>query len=382
MAKGYWIAHVDVADPDAYKAYLEANAKPFAKYGARFLVRAGQATQKEGALRSRHVVIAFKDYATALACYEFAGVPKRLRAAPTAGGAGRPRHYRGLRRKAAGLRARIMESAMVDMRLIVTGAAGRMGRMLIKAIAETPGVTLAAAIERKGALAIGADAGLIAGAGASGIMISDDPLPATLKADGIVDFSAPAASVEMAALAAQARIAHVVGTTGLTEADLERIAAAARHAPIVRSGNMSLGVNLLARLVRDAARALGPDYDVEVVEMHHRMKVDAPSGTALMLGQAAADGRAIDLKGHSERGRDGVTGPRKPGAIGFASLRGGTVVGDHSVIFAGDGERIVLSHHAEDRSLFARGALKAALWAHGRKPGLYSMADVLGFGEA
>jgi len=270
---------------------------------------------------------------------------------------------------------------MADMRLIVTGAAGRMGRMLIKAIAETPGVTLAAAIERHGAAAIGADASLLAGVGASGILISDDPLPATLKADGIVDFSAPAASVEMAALAAQARIAHVVGTTGLTEADLEKIAAAARHAPIVRSGNMSLGVNLLARLVRDAARALGGAYDVEIFEMHHRMKVDAPSGTALMLGQAAADGRAVELKGHSERGRDGVTGPRKPGAIGFASLRGGTVVGDHSVIFAGDGERVVLSHHAEDRSLFARGALKAALWANGRKPGLYSMADVLGFGE-
>ena len=270
---------------------------------------------------------------------------------------------------------------MADMRLIVTGAAGRMGRMLIKAIAETPGVTLAAAIERRGAPALGEDAGLVAGVGANGIRISDDPLPATLAADGVVDFSAPAASVEMAALAAQARIAHVIGTTGLTEADLAQIAAAARHAPIVRSGNMSLGVNLLARLVRDAARALGPDYDVEIVEMHHRMKVDAPSGTALMLGEAAASGREIELKSHSERGRDGVTGPRKRGAIGFASLRGGTVVGEHSVIFAGPGERIVLSHHAEDRSLFVPGAIKAALWARGRKPGLYSMADVLGASE-
>ena len=271
---------------------------------------------------------------------------------------------------------------MADMRLIVTGAAGRMGRMLIKAIAETPGVTLAAAIERKGAAALGADAGLLAGVGASGIMISDDPLPATLDADGVVDFSAPAASVEMAALAAQARIAHVVGTTGLTRGRPRKIAAAARHAPIVRSGNMSLGVNLLARLVRDAARALGPEYDVEIIEMHHRMKVDAPSGTALMLG-AGGGRRARDRTQGPFRARPRrVTGPRKPGAIGFASLRGGTVVGDHSVIFAGDGERIVLSHHAEDRSLFARGALKAALWAHGRKPGLYSMADVLGFGEA
>ena len=170
----------------------------------------------------------------------------------------------------------------------------------------------------------------------------------------------------------------MIGTTGLSEADLARLAAAARHAPIVRSGNMSLGVNLLARLVREAAQALGPEYDIEILEMHHRMKVDAPSGTALMLGEAAAEGRGVALEDHTERGRDGVTGARKPGAIGFASLRGGAVVGEHSVIFAGDGERIVLSHHAEDRSLFVRGALKAALWARDRKPGLYSMADVLG----
>ena len=208
--------------------------------------------------------------------------------------------------------------------------------------------------------------------------ISDDPLPALLDADGVIDFSAPAATVGMAALAAQARVAHVIGTTGLSADDLTSLAAAARHAPIVRSGNMSLGVNLLARLVRDAARALGQEFDIEIVEMHHRMKVDAPSGTALLLGEAAAEGRGISLREHSERGRDGMTGARKAGAIGFASLRGGTVIGDHSVIFAGDGERIVLSHHAEDRALFARGALKAALWARGRKPGLYSMADVLG----
>ncbi len=267
---------------------------------------------------------------------------------------------------------------MADMRLIVTGAAGRMGRMLVKTIAETPGVRLSAAIERAGAPALGQDAGLLAGASATGVRISDDPLAALPNADGVIDFSAPAATVEIAALAAQARIAHVVGTTGLSEDDLTSLAAAARHAPIVRSGNMSLGVNLLARLVRDAARALGQEFDIEIVEMHHRGKVDAPSGTALLLGEAAADGRGVTLGDHSERGRDGVTGARKPGAIGFASLRGGTVIGDHSVIFAGDGERIVLSHHAEDRALFARGALKAALWARERKPGLYSMADVLG----
>ncbi len=270
---------------------------------------------------------------------------------------------------------------MADMRLVVTGAAGRMGRMVVKTIEETPGVVLCAAIERAGSSALGEDAGFLAGAGASGVKISDDALSALLSADGVIDFSAPAATVELAALAAQARIVHIIGTTGLSPDDLASLAAAARHAPIVRSGNMSLGVNLLARLVRDAARALGQEFDIEIVEMHHRMKVDAPSGTALLLGEAAAEGRGVALREHSERGRDGVTGARKPGAIGFASLRGGSVIGDHSVIFAGDGERIVLSHHAEDRGLFARGALKAALWAHGRKPGLYSMADVLGIAQ-
>ena len=270
---------------------------------------------------------------------------------------------------------------MADMRMIVTGAAGRMGRMLIKAIAETPGLTLVGALERAGSPHLGQDAGTLAGLAAPlGVALVDDPLPLLMQADGVIDFSAPAATVEMAALAAQARIAHVIGTTGLSEDDLKRIAAAARHAPIVRSGNMSLGVNLLAVLVRSAARALGAEFDIEIVEMHHRMKVDAPSGTALLLGEAAAEGRGVDLNTHSARGRDGLTGARKPGDIGFASLRGGTVIGDHEVIFAGEGERITLAHHAEDRGLFARGALKAALWAHGRKPGLYAMSDVLGLG--
>ena len=267
---------------------------------------------------------------------------------------------------------------MSDMRLVVTGAAGRMGRTLVKAIHETPGVVLSGALERVGSPALGQDAGVLSGLPPLGVAVTDDPLPLLMHADGIVDFSAPAATVGLAALAAQARIAHVIGTTGLSEADLDKLAAAGRHAPLVRSGNMSLGVNLLAGLVRLAAEALGEDFDIEIVEMHHRNKVDAPSGTALMLGEAAAAGRGIDLNSRSERGRDGVTGARKPGAIGFASLRGGGVIGDHSVILAGDGERITLSHQAEDRALFARGALKAALWARGRKPGLYAMSDVLG----
>jgi 4-hydroxy-tetrahydrodipicolinate reductase len=271
---------------------------------------------------------------------------------------------------------------MADMRLLVTGAAGRMGRMLVKTIAETPDVVLAAALERESAATLGADAGVLAGVGPLGVPITSDPLTAILNVDGVIDFSSPAATCEFVALAAQARIVHVIGTTGLSEDDLKRIAAAARHATLVRSGNMSLGVNLLAALTRRAARALGEDFDIEIVEMHHRMKVDAPSGTALMLGEAAAEGRGVPLKDHEARGRDGVTGARRRGDIGFAALRGGTIIGEHSVVFAGDGERIELKHVAEDRGLFARGALRAALWAKGRKPGLYSMADVLGLEES
>ena len=267
---------------------------------------------------------------------------------------------------------------MTDMRLIVAGAAGRMGRMLVRIVAETPGVTLAGAIERAGAVEIGRDSGELAGLGPNGVAVTADPVPVFAKADGVLDFTAPAATLGLAELAAQARIVHVIGTTGLSADDETRIKAAARHAVIVKSGNMSLGVNLLAALVRQAAKALGPDFDIEVLEMHHRHKVDAPSGTALFLGQAAAEGRGIDLGHHSIRARDGQTGPRKRGDIGFATLRGGSVVGEHSVILAGDGEVIELTHKATDRALFARGAVHAALWGRGKKPGLYSMADVLG----
>jgi 4-hydroxy-tetrahydrodipicolinate reductase len=270
---------------------------------------------------------------------------------------------------------------MAEMRLVVVGAAGRMGRMLVQAIAATDGCRLAGALERPGSVALGQDAGLLAGTGKSGVMISDDPLPVFAQADGVLDFSAPEASVANAELAAQARIVHVVGTTGLSEADFRKLEAAARHARIVQSGNMSLGVNLLASLVRKAAATLGEDFDIEVLEMHHRMKVDAPSGTALLLGEAAAQGRAVALKERSVRVRDGHTGARNPGDIGFASLRGGTVVGDHSVIFAGPGERIELVHRAEDRGLFARGAVRAALWAMDKKPGYYTMADVLALND-
>ncbi len=270
---------------------------------------------------------------------------------------------------------------MSAMNLVVVGAAGRMGRTLIRTIAETPGAHLSAAIERAGSPDLGKDAGELAGLGANGIAIGDDPLPAFAKADGVLDFTTPSSSVEFSGYAAQARIVHVIGTTGCSAEDDARIAAAARHATIVKSGNMSLGVNLLAALVEQAARALpAEDFDIEILEMHHRHKVDAPSGTALLLGQAAAAGREIGLGANSVRVRDGHTGARETGSIGFATLRGGSVVGEHSVILAGAGERITLAHQADERAIFARGAVRAALWANSRKPGLYSMRDVLGLG--
>jgi 4-hydroxy-tetrahydrodipicolinate reductase len=267
---------------------------------------------------------------------------------------------------------------MSDMRLIVAGAGGRMGRTLVKAIADMPGLRLAGALEDARSPLLGHDAGLLAGLGENRILLSGDAASAIGQADGIVDFTAPQASVEFAGLAARAGVVHILGTTGLAASDEAKIADAARRAVIVKSGNMSLGVNLLAALTRRVAKTLDTDFDVEILEMHHNRKVDAPSGTALMLGRAVADGRGIDIEKHSVRSRDGHTGARKPGDIGFATLRGGTVVGEHSVIFAGPAERIELVHKAEDRMIFARGALKAALWARGQKPGLYSMADVLG----
>jgi 4-hydroxy-tetrahydrodipicolinate reductase len=270
---------------------------------------------------------------------------------------------------------------MSAMGLVVVGAAGRMGRTLVRVIAETPGVRLVAAIERPGASEIGADAGELAGIGPNGAAIGTDAGAAIAEADGILDFTAPAATVVFAELAAKAGVVHVIGTTGLSAADEARIKEAAAQARIVKSGNMSLGVNLLAVLVREAARALDADFDIEILEMHHRHKVDAPSGTALLLGRAAAEGRGIELAGHSVRSRDGHTGARRRGDIGFATLRGGSVVGEHSVFLAGEGEVIELAHKATDRAVFARGAVKAALWARAQKPGLYTMTDVLGLNQ-
>jgi 4-hydroxy-tetrahydrodipicolinate reductase len=269
---------------------------------------------------------------------------------------------------------------MTDMRLIVAGAGGRMGRTLIKAIAETDGVTLAGAMEGPRSAFIGQDSGTLAGLGENGIPIAAE-MKADARADGIIDFTNPQATLILAALAAQAGIIHVIGTTGIDPEDEAKLKEFAKSAVVVKSGNMSLGVNLLAALAKRVARTLGEDFDIEILEMHHNKKVDAPSGTALLLGRAAAEGREVALDSRSVRARDGMTGARKAGDIGFATLRGGTVVGDHTVIFAGPSERLELSHKAEDRMIFARGALKAALWARDRKPGMYSMVDVLDIGD-
>jgi 4-hydroxy-tetrahydrodipicolinate reductase len=270
---------------------------------------------------------------------------------------------------------------MPDMRLIVAGAGGRMGRTLIAAIAATEGVTLAGAVEAAGSAVIGRDAGELAGLGRNNIAVGTDVAPLLEKSDGLIDFTVPAATVAFAELTARAGLVHVIGTTGLSKEDDALIATAARRAVVVKSGNMSLGVNLLAALVKRVAKTLDQDFDIEILEMHHNKKIDAPSGTALMLGRAAAEGRGIDLARRSVRSRDGETGARNAGDIGFAALRGGTNVGEHHVIFAGTAERIELVHRAEDRMIFALGALHAALWARGRTPGLYSMADVLGLGD-
>lgn len=269
---------------------------------------------------------------------------------------------------------------MTDMTpgIVITGGSGRMGRMLIQTIQESDRAHLHAVIERPGHAWIGQDIGTVLGGAPVGILVTDDPLEALAKAQALIDFTAPDATVAYADLAAQARVVHVIGTTGFEDTHLARLDAAARHATIIRAGNMSLGVNLLTKLAEQVARALDPDYDIEVIEAHHNQKVDAPSGTALMLGEAAARGRDVSLADVADRARDGITGARQRGDIGFSVIRGGDIVGEHDVLFAAAGERIVLRHVASDRRVFSRGALKAALWGQDRPPGAYDMMDVLG----
>ncbi|MGJ8622864.1 MAG: 4-hydroxy-tetrahydrodipicolinate reductase [Yoonia sp.] len=262
--------------------------------------------------------------------------------------------------------------------IVITGGSGRMGQMLIQSVLASDKCRLVGVLEREGHDWIGQDIGTAMGGQPAGLNVTDDPVAVFAKAQAVIDFTAPAATVGFAALAAQARAVHVIGTTGLSPDDLKAINAAARHAVIVRAGNMSLGVNLLVQLTKKVAAALDEDFDIEVIEAHHNQKVDAPSGTALMLGEAAAEGRGVSLDAVRDSGRDGITGARKKGGIGFSAIRGGDIVGEHDVLFAAAGERIVLRHLATDRAIFARGALKAALWGQDRAPGEYDMVDVLG----
>ena len=266
----------------------------------------------------------------------------------------------------------------MTIKLAIAGAAGRMGRELARIVLETQGATLSGALEAPNSPHVGKDYGELMGIGKNGVIINDKPETVLAACDGIIDFTVAPATLSLVKLTAAHKKIHVIGTTGIDVEGDAVIKAASAKTVIMKTGNYSLGINLLASLVKKAAAALGEEFDIEILEMHHRNKVDAPSGTAYLLGKAAADGRDISLKDKSVRSRDGITGPRKSGDIGFATLRGGSVIGDHTVIFAGGGERLELRHVAENRELFARGAVKAAIWAADKKPGLYNMNDVLG----
>lgn len=264
------------------------------------------------------------------------------------------------------------------MKIGIVGCAGRMGQMLVRTVLDTPGCTLSGGTGRPGSDAAGRDIGELVGRGTLGIAIGVDPKALIAASDAIIDFTTPEATVMHAGFCAETRCVHIVGTTGLTPDHAEALNQAATRTPVVWAPNFSIGVNVLLALTEQVARTLDAAYDIEIVEMHHRHKVDAPSGTALGLGRAAAAGRGVDLEEVAQRVRDGITGPRKAGDIGFATLRGGDVVGDHTVVFAAEGERIELTHKASSRDVFAKGAVRAAVWAKTQPPGLYSMKDVLG----
>jgi 4-hydroxy-tetrahydrodipicolinate reductase len=264
------------------------------------------------------------------------------------------------------------------MKIAVVGAAGRMGQMLIRQIAHTEGCTLAGASEAPGSKAIGRDAGEVAGIEANKVKIVADSAAAIGAADVVIDFTVPAATVAHARTAADKGVSVVIGTTGLDPQQTAAIHDCAKKVPILWAANMSLGINILMALVEKTASLLDPGYDIEVLEMHHRHKIDAPSGTALALGRSAAAGRKVKLEDVWRKSRDGHTGARPAGEIGFATLRGGEEVGVHTVMFAAAGERLELSHRSFSRETYASGAVRAALWLQGRKPGLYGMKDVLG----
>lgn len=262
------------------------------------------------------------------------------------------------------------------MKIGILGCAGRMGRMLIAEVLATPGCALSGGVE-PGGPAVGKDLGTFVGEAPAGVSVTTDTKALFEASDAIIDFTIAAATKMHAGLAAETGTAIVFGTTGLGDSERTAIAEAATKTVIVQSPNMSVGVNVLMALTQKLAATLGTEFDIDIVEMHHRHKVDAPSGTALGLGEAAAKGRGVNLTDVERRTRDGQTGARPAGEIGFATLRGGDVVGDHTVIFAADGERIELTHKASSREIFARGAVRAAVWSIGQPPGLYSMRDVL-----
>ncbi len=264
------------------------------------------------------------------------------------------------------------------MKIGIPGAAGRMGQALTRQVAGSDGLALVAATEVAEHPALGRDCGALAGIEPLGVAVGDDAQALFRAADAVLDFTLPGAAAAHAALAAAEGTILVVGTTGLGADGQAALEAAARQTAVVQAPNMSLAVNLLFRLTEQVAGILDDDYDIEIVEMHHRHKIDAPSGTALGLGRAAARARGVSFDAVAERGRDGVTGARERGRIGFAALRGGDVVGEHSVIFAAEGERLELAVRSANRQTYARGAVLAARWAEGRPPGLYTMADVLG----
>jgi len=267
---------------------------------------------------------------------------------------------------------------MAGTRIGVVGCGGRMGRMLLAEIAAREGCALAGGCAKPGSGYINQDIGELAGVGRLGISVGDNAEKLIGDSDVVIEFTTPAATATHAAQAAGLGKAMVIGTTGLSAEEGEAVRRAARSVPIVWAPNMSLGINLLFGLVEEVSRRLGPDWDVEIMEMHHRGKVDAPSGTALALGRAVATGREVEFEEVQQRGRDGITGPRRSGDIGFAALRGGDAVGDHHVVFAGAGERLELIHRATSRSIYAKGAVQAALWVVGRPPGLYGLKEVLG----
>lgn len=262
--------------------------------------------------------------------------------------------------------------------IVITGASGRMGQMLMKTIMQSDTMHLVGAIEQSGHDWVGRDVGDAMGSASIGVIVSEDAVTVISDADAIIDFTIPQATVAFAEIAAAAGVAHIIGTTGFDAEHLAQIANSAKRTPIVRAGNMSLGVNLLVKLTKQVAATLDADFDIEIIEAHHNKKIDAPSGTAIMLGEAAAEGRNVRLEDVRDTNREGIVGARKKGDIGFVAIRGGDIVGEHDVMFASPAERLTLRHVASDRTVFARGALKAALWAQSQMPGEYDMFDVLG----